>query len=363
MVKIRNIKVLAVLIFLFGGFSTFIYQYSIDQRFRVLVFWCGLDNILLDSDGWLNGTLQPHDHPVIPNIAHYTWLYCRDFSFIHLLSLVSAYKVMQPDKIYFHTNCEPEGRWWNEVKLIPILEVKYIEPPVKIFDQELNLNWPEHQSDVARLEVLLKHGGVYFDPDIFVVQSLEPLRRYDYVVGREDGYMLNNGIIMSSVNSSFLWKFYTSYQYYRRRCFNCNSIIQQHNLAEQYGHLIHIENYSMQQPDNFHWKTLFYGKFPWQEGHYTFHIWMGAYRIWSWIGAPRQQDGEYIREFSPENIKELDSSFGEMCRFIYYGNSDIIPADGVAPKPWWNALRKPIQGMQRKKRDLQKTLMLSAETQ
>ncbi|XP_077999718.1 uncharacterized protein LOC144452492 [Glandiceps talaboti] len=279
------------------------------------------------SDAFFNGTLAPHDHYVVPNIAHFIWFTCHEFNFINLLSVISVYKIMKPDTIRFHTNCEPTGKWWEEAKIIPTLHITVRDPPKAVFGKTLNPDFPEHWSDVARMEILLNSGGVYFDTDIFVVASLEPLRKYDYVVGRPTGYVLNNGIILSSPNSTFLNMFYQSYRNYIPYCYACSSVFMQHDVGRKYKQYIHTELNSMVKPSYQNWRTLFFDKFIWKEGHFTFHIWMRTFR------------SEYPDvEFTPDYIKHLDSSFGEMCRFIYYGNSSIIDGESKN-KPWWTDIK------------------------
>ncbi|XP_070545627.1 uncharacterized protein [Ptychodera flava] len=281
------------------------------------------------SDAWQNGTLRPHDDFVVPNIAHFIWFSCHEFDFINVLSVISVFKIMKPERILFHTDCEPTGQWWEEAKLIPILEVVHRDPPRSVFGRKLNPKYPEHWSDVARLQILSSIGGVYFDTDIFVVAPLEQLRRYDYVVGRPSGYVLNNGIIFASPNSIFLKIFYESYKQYNPHCYSCNSVFNQHSLASKHKEHIHIENHSLVTPNSLHWKTLFFERFPWQQGHYTFHVWMRAFK------------SKYPDiHFNPEYIKSLDSSFGEMCRYIYYGDISEIAPGSDSVKPWWKDLKE-----------------------
>jgi hypothetical protein len=42
-----------------------------------------------------------------------------------------------------------------------------------------------HQGDVAKLEVLLEYGGIYLDYDVFVVNNMNPLRRYPATYGEK----------------------------------------------------------------------------------------------------------------------------------------------------------------------------------
>ena len=40
------------------------------------------------------------------------------------------------------------------------------------------------KTDVARLEILIKHGGIYLDGDIILFKSLDPFRVYPASLGR-----------------------------------------------------------------------------------------------------------------------------------------------------------------------------------
>jgi FkbM family methyltransferase len=50
-------------------------------------------------------------------------------------------------------------------------------------------------ADLVRLEFLYKYGGVYVDWDCEPVQPLEPLRKYDFFIGTEDGCVLTNAVM------------------------------------------------------------------------------------------------------------------------------------------------------------------------
>jgi len=45
-----------------------------------------------------------------------------------------------------------------------------------------------HRGDVAKLDILLEHGGIYLDYDVIVINSLDPLRRYDATLGKPPTY-------------------------------------------------------------------------------------------------------------------------------------------------------------------------------
>ncbi|XP_077977460.1 uncharacterized protein LOC144433021 [Glandiceps talaboti] len=285
----------------------------------------GLHNVTGSSkkQGELFGYLQPHDHFVVPNIAHFIWFTCRPFRFENLISMLSVHRVMQADKMLFHTDCQPEGEWWQEAKnLIPPLIIHYMAMPTEVFGKKISTKWPEHAADFARLQILMRWGGVYFDLDLFVLASLDPLRYYDYVVGREYQSTMSNGIILANKNATFLKIFYNSYKHYNSKCWSCNSVSKQNKLAKENITLLHIEPDSMIKPAYGRYRQLFNGTYNWREGHFTVHVYMRLYRK----ANPNEP------QFTKENIKTLDNAFGEMCRYIYYGSPGLIGSNDTTSK-------------------------------
>ncbi|XP_077996526.1 uncharacterized protein LOC144449826 [Glandiceps talaboti] len=270
----------------------------------------------LHPQTWQKDKLKPYTKTVVPNIAHYTWFGDREFRFDHFISVLSAYRIMKADKIMFHTDYEPHGRYWNEAKTtIPILEVVFREAPKLILGNSLTNN--AHKSDVARLEILMEHGGIYMDLDVIVVQSLDSLRYYDFVLGRETYRGLNNGIIVASKKSLFLKLFYEGYHIYQGKCWNCDSILFPNELAKINPHLIHIEESSLVQPSHEYPgpELIFNGHLKWWTGHYTIHTWIRVIRRRYWSLIRREE------VYTPQNIKTLDSTFGEICRYVYYNET------------------------------------------
>jgi len=61
------------------------------------------------------------------------------------------------------------------------LKIVHRDPPGYIHGQSIYLMY--HRGDVAKLEILLKYGGIYLDYDVIVVNNLDPLRVYDATLG------------------------------------------------------------------------------------------------------------------------------------------------------------------------------------
>jgi len=64
---------------------------------------------------------------------------------------------------------------------VPV-EIVYLNPPEYIHDQRLYHVY--HKGDVAKMDLLLKYGGIYLDYDVIVVNSLDPVRQYDATLGK-----------------------------------------------------------------------------------------------------------------------------------------------------------------------------------
>jgi FkbM family methyltransferase len=81
--------------------------------------------------------------------------------------------------------------------LHPGWEVRVWRDPVDPEGLALSSLWPHANSgaqlaDLIRLGVVHRHGGFYLDADLRLARSLEPLRRWGFVVASEDGASLTN---------------------------------------------------------------------------------------------------------------------------------------------------------------------------
>ena len=120
----------------------------------------------------------------VPNIVHYIWFGCRDFRFHHYLSVKSVIKIQKPVTILFHTDCLPHGKYFREVE--PHLRIVKRTPPKTVWGRPIvNV---EHQSDVARLQILLEFGGIYLDDDVVILKVMLASRS---LIGRKERHLAN----------------------------------------------------------------------------------------------------------------------------------------------------------------------------
>jgi len=102
-----------------------------------------------------------------PNIIHFVFALkeqTEPFSFIHYLSVYSAYLVNKPLSIYLHHHHTIYGKWWDRLCIdVSILIINKIEIPTHIGNKKIIHT--AHIADKARMDILLEKGGVYMDID------------------------------------------------------------------------------------------------------------------------------------------------------------------------------------------------------
>lgn len=163
---------------------------------------------------------------VVPKIVHFTW-YSKTkltFRFHHFLSMLSAQKRIEPEKIMFWYEIYPKGKWWERAKkAIPQIEMRYRKAPMNIFGNIIRV--PEHQSDIVRLEAVMKFGGIYMDLDVIALKSFDPLLVYNTTMGYETRRGLCNGIIISAPNAEFLKIWHSKYKTFNDVKWNKHSVV------------------------------------------------------------------------------------------------------------------------------------------
>ena len=238
----------------------------------------------------------------VPNIVHFIWFgENKRMNFINYISILSVHKIHKPDVIMFHCDHLPVGSWWDKLWKDVSLEVHYRRAPTTVHGQRLLHRF--HQGDVAKLEILQQYGGIYLDYDVIVINPLNSLRQYPITLGKEKPPKFIAGIILAHKKSVFLKIWYESYRNNYRPMdwdFNCARLTYQ--LYLKMPNLVHVEPSSLTTPDWTERHLLWDQVIDWK-GLYVVHI-----MTHSLFGT----------EYNPENIKNLNSTFGEIMRYIYY---------------------------------------------
>ena len=264
-------------------------------------------HVTLDDPLLTNGSSKPTPVYKVPNIVHFIWFgENREMKFLNYISILSAHRIQKPDAIFLHCNHLPVGQWWEKLwREVPI-KIYHREPPSEIHGQRLLHVF--HKGDIAKMEILMEHGGIYLDCDVIVVNPMNELRRYDATLGKEKPPKLIAGIIVARAKAPFLKLWYESYRDNYRALdwdYNCARVAYQIYLKRQ--DLLHVEPYKLTTPD-------------WKDRHQLFD----EVIEWRKLYCIHVMQHELNTEYNPNNIKDLDSTFGEAVRYIYYGNSSRI---------------------------------------
>ena len=141
---------------------------------------------------------------MIPNIVHFNYglmPQTEDFLFVFYIAVLSCFLINNPDKIYFHYNYEPIGPWWEKTKLL--CDLIKVDIPTHIGAKELKK--VANKSDVVRMQILQKYGGIYLDIDTICIRSYKDLLYNKFVIAKEiteSGKIMGlcNGIMMCEAN-------------------------------------------------------------------------------------------------------------------------------------------------------------------
>lgn len=265
-----------------------------------------------------SGRVTYNSSECVPNIVHWIWFYPegKDFKFINLISALSALYIQKPEKVFIWNSNLPAGQHWEFVLRvsghiqIPIIS-KRMEPPSILSGVHIRIT--EHKTDITRLSALHDYGGIYMDLDVIVLKSLKPLMcKNEMILGAETEVKLNTGFMLAKPGARFI-KLWLNYYLvnYEPHVWDFNAVCVPFNLWRLHTDLVHVELRSFHHPN---WRSdevkyIFNPRF-----HYD---WSQNYVMHTWYRS-------YGRKHTPGDIKMLNTTLGQMFRFIWYGKQDLI---------------------------------------
>ncbi|KAK2145061.1 hypothetical protein LSH36_705g00029 [Paralvinella palmiformis] len=253
-------------------------------------------------------TMQDTSKYIIPNIVHYIWFSNlsegKEFNFFNYLSILSVCKIQQPEEIIFHCDIIPTDRWWHKAWHDFPITVRHISPRTEIFGSQIK--YKEHTVDIARLEILLEHGGIYLDSNVIIARPLDPLRRYPAVISHEKTQKFNAGTVLAAQNSSFLRLWYDAYKTdFQPNSFAYNTGEKPYQIYMKHKDLLHLENESLSLALSLTLQDMMENVVDWSL-FFTLHV------------------NEFGKDFTPENIKHKQSTVCEILRYICYDSKEPL---------------------------------------
>ena len=155
---------------------------------------------------------QASSHASIPAVVHQPWLHGGALKWEHILGMLSVRYVLRPKryKLYYDKAPAPSPTWRCACLIAHC--VQHSAPtrvPGNTGKRLKMYHWP----DVMRLQLLLKHGGVFVDHDAFVIRSLDDLLRcpeapvmagFEQVSASATDRKLNPGVMLAAPNATML---------------------------------------------------------------------------------------------------------------------------------------------------------------
>ncbi|XP_014678704.1 PREDICTED: uncharacterized protein LOC106818518 [Priapulus caudatus] len=265
----------------------------------------------------------------VPNVLHYVWLTdpkakgatIHSMTLYRMLGPISACRNLRPDRIILHSNQRPSGRLWDELFRIVPIEHEYYPDVKEVFGQPVDNI--AHRSDVARIDIIRSHGGIYLDFDVVVLKSFDPLRVHDCVLGVESGKaagtrnMTNAGVIIGAKNATFLNMWYDGYRDYRENWLY-NSAVVPNKLRAKHGQLLHVD------PNIWHDTSgHIFKSFADLSHTYAYHMWVNH--------NFRNVPGVNKHDINPQDAFLMNNTFGELLlrfytHYYWLGNTSVPAA-------------------------------------
>ncbi|KAB8338832.1 hypothetical protein FH972_021776 [Carpinus fangiana] len=266
-------------------------------------------------------------HDAIPSIIHFIWgLRDAELNFINYLAIRTAILNSGVDEIKLHSfKLNEDNEWLKRLKpnitLVP-------HCPEDLETKDARKSWHvAHLSDVLRLDILYKEGGIYLDMDAFVVRHFSSLltNPKDVILGHEGGnrWGLCNAVILARKDAVFLKRWIDNYHNFSGKDWNYHSVILPKKISSEFP-----EEVCALSPTVFFWPTWTFEHVAYmhrplsksetlvvkddlmrQSGAlYANQI---AYHAWS-----QMADRHYLAKLTPESMMHVDTRFNLMMRPI-----------------------------------------------
>lgn len=181
------------------------------------------DDDVMNFDNFNNVTGA--ENLIVPNIIHFIHFDKTELNFVDYIVLRAAMQNHKPDKFYIHSNIPRvnlTGKYWDLVRsyndLWMRVEVLYLKAPSEIFGQKLSEKWQlYHGSDIGRILLLMKYGGIFLENDVYIVKNLNKYRKYEFVINWEENQFMGTQVIVAHKDARFLRAWLDTYKEYHSK--------------------------------------------------------------------------------------------------------------------------------------------------
>ena len=179
----------------------------------------------------------------MPNIVHYVILDRRPLARYTYLSMLTVLHQVNPTALHIHCLHEPHGEHWQALQRSPYaprLHVTRVQEPITLFARPPPSKLA-HKSDIVRMGVLQRVGGIYLDTDIIVLRSLDPLRNASLSMAMQTSKNFCNGLILAHRDSRFLRAWVEGFRHADfETCWDCHSVEYPSRLVKNMSHEVQV---------------------------------------------------------------------------------------------------------------------------
>ena len=191
--------------------------------------------------------LKPSYDELVPNIGHMIWFGGGQMDFLFFLGVLSFLYVAEVDTVYIHGDQPPSGYYWSLLKDNPrVIHMPYYGSHM-IYGQ--NVKHTYHKSDVLRVELMYRYGGIYLDTDAVFVRALDSeMRGYDAIASYDwidwdhpFPAIINFGVTIGKKKAEFWRLFRESMKWFKDDDFSWNGLRRPYQVLERHRNLIRID--------------------------------------------------------------------------------------------------------------------------
>ena len=163
----------------------------------------------------------------VPYVIHFVFglqEQTEPFSFVHYLSMYSAYLANDTPIIYFHHHFSIHGYWWERAqKDILNMIIMKVDVPTHIGSKQIKK--VAHKADAVRMKILWEMGGIYMDIDTISYKSMKPFLTHDTTLCKQYNLRFHskdkasvyvggicNAIMITKPRSPFFERWMTAYE-------------------------------------------------------------------------------------------------------------------------------------------------------
>ena len=198
---------------------------------------------------------KPSYDTLVPNIGHMIWIGGRPMDFIFYLSVLSMLGVLRVDTVFIHGDVPPTGPYWarlmTDQRLAPRVRFVTRPQPLMVYQGVVQPWYRALMSDIIRVDIMIKYGGIYADTDAIWARPLSREDRgYDAVASYDwvdwsfpypDS--VNFGLSYGKRNAPFWRLFRDTMRTLHNDLHGFTGVMKPYKILEKFPHLLRIDRH------------------------------------------------------------------------------------------------------------------------